>query len=246
MTKFRRIMAIVMILLIAVTCVPMGAFAEDAEGQEIIIEDTAPETTVETEIEVPPEEEVIPAEPETVPEEPATDPVDEPQEEADPGIAEEPEPVIETEEPVIEEVEPEDEAVTDPVTDAHDDESAEDDIIAEEPAAETEPEVPKTEEPAETEPEDELELTVRGNMLLTAEPTRASATLRMIDMDQYSYSFGSSYPEPFKNESRRRTVQFWFGDTPAYCLQFGRKQNQVWHIPPQMYGTEYRNLTEGF
>ncbi len=48
-----------------------------------------------------------------------------------------------------------------------------------------------------------------------------SGKLRMINMDQYSYSFDGSYPEPFKSQSRNRTVQFWLGSIPAYCLQFG-------------------------
>ena len=81
----------------------------------------------------------------------------------------------------------------------------------------------EAEEPESVEITEEPEPAVRGSMLLAAEPTRASAYLRMIDMDQYSYSFGSNYPEPYKNQSRRRTVQFWFGDTPAYCLQFGKE-----------------------
>ena len=233
MTKIRKTIAFIMTLLIAVSCVPMGAFAEGTEGQEIVTEDTVPETNVETEIEVPPEEETalpaedgVPAESEDIPEETAVDPVDDPQEEEDPGITEEPDPVMVAEEPVIKITE-EDMTAIDPVPEAISDEPADDGIVSEEeiivddPALEAEAVIPETEETSETEAEDETELTVRGNLLLAAEPTRGSAYLQMIDMDQYSYSFGSNYPEPFKNESRKRSCQFWFNGVPAYCLQFG-------------------------
>jgi uncharacterized surface anchored protein len=45
----------------------------------------------------------------------------------------------------------------------------------------------------------------------------------MKNMDQYYYSFGSSFPEPFAGESRSRSCQFWFGSTPAYCVEFGKE-----------------------
>ena len=50
-----------------------------------------------------------------------------------------------------------------------------------------------------------------------------SGNLVMKDMDQYYYSFDSSFPEPFAGESRNRSCQFWFGSTPAYCVEFGKE-----------------------
>ena len=50
-----------------------------------------------------------------------------------------------------------------------------------------------------------------------------SGSLVMKNMDQYYYSFGSSFPEPFAGESRSRSCQFWFGSTPAYCVEFGKE-----------------------
>ena len=44
----------------------------------------------------------------------------------------------------------------------------------------------------------------------------------LIDADpQGSLTICLGYPEPFKNESRKRTCQFWLDGVPAYCLQFG-------------------------
>lgn len=221
MTKIRKAIALIMILLIAVSCVPMGAFAEGTEEQEIVTEDTVPETTVESDIEVPPGEEPVfleeheaPPEEETAPENTVTDPADDPQDETE-SVSEDT--VIDDQDDGI--------IITDdPISEFPAEEPAEDKNTTEEPVSEVysndpEPESQK-EIKSETE-ETESEMTVRGNMLLAAEPTRGSAYLQMIDMDQYSYSFGSSYPAPFKNQSRRRTCQFWLNGVPAYCLQFG-------------------------
>lgn len=61
---------------------------------------------------------------------------------------------------------------------------------------------------------------------VTMLPTAAFAAsysgyLNMVDMPQYGYSFGSSYPAPFAGVSRTQAAQFWFNGAPAYCLQFG-------------------------
>lgn len=224
MTKIRKAVALIMILLIAVSCVPMGAFAEEAEGQEIVTEDIVPETTVGSDIEVPPEEEPmfteeqeVPPEEEAAPEIIVSNPVDNPQEEKETGNEDE---VTDDQETkiIIDE---------DAIPESTSEEAAENGESLEEPAPEAldpnlEPERQEETESEEAELEEtEPEIAVRGEMLLAAEPTRGSAYLQMIDMDQYSYSFDSSYPEPFKNESRKRTCQFWLDGVPAYCLQFG-------------------------
>ena len=59
--------------------------------------------------------------------------------------------------------------------------------------------------------------------LLPAAVHAESGSLVMKNMDQYYYSFGSSFPEPFAGESRSRSCQFWFGSTPAYCVEFGKE-----------------------
>ncbi len=217
MRIFRRTISMLLILLLVISCMPLGAFAEGNEDQEIVIEETVPETTVETEITEPPEEETLPDEHEGLPEEVVPDentvinPVDDAQEMTEPGMVD-----------IVTETQEEDVIVTNPPAETPVDEPSDDGIVTEDPPAEEVldvPEVDGSEEP-ETE-DDEPVMEVRGNMLLAAEPTRGSAYLQMIDMDQYSYSFGSSYPEPFKNESRNRSCQFWFNGVPAYCLQFG-------------------------
>ena len=202
MTKIRKAIALIMILLIAVSCVPMGAFAECAEEQDFVTEDTVPETTVESGVEVPPEEEpAFPEEQEAPPEITVADLVDDPPEETESG----------SEDTVIEDKDDGIIITDDPIPESPMEEPAEDRSTTEEPVSEvsgSDPE-PESQEEIKSEAEEtEPEIAVRGSMLLAAEPTRGSAYLQMIDMDQYSYSFGSSYPAPFKNQSRRRTCQF--------------------------------------
>ncbi len=238
MIKIRKAIAVVMILLIAVTCIPLGAFAENADGQDLMSDDTVPETTVEPDIEVPPEEETAPpadeeSPPDPEPEIPITDPVDDPQEETetykdgeDNGIPEEADMTVDG--PAV--TDPEDsvpeapdagvaEEMSDP-DDGQDADMPEDALPAGDTAEDTEISPDKPAEETETEPE-EAEMQVMGNMLMAASPTRGSAYLQMIDMDQYSFSFGWDYPEPFRGQSRSRSVLFWLNGAPAYCLEFG-------------------------
>ena len=91
MRIFRRTISMLLILLLVISCMPLGAFAEGNEDQEIVIEETVPETTVETEITEPPEEETLPDEREDLPEEvvpnenTVINPVDDAPEETEPG-----------------------------------------------------------------------------------------------------------------------------------------------------------------
>lgn len=49
----------------------------------------------------------------------------------------------------------------------------------------------------------------------------AEGYVGMIDMNQYAYSFDSSYPAPFTNVSRSRAVRMSIGGNVAYCIEFG-------------------------
>ena len=195
-----------MVFLLVFSCLPTSVFADETVTE---IEETTEEIIQESDIididEDPTEDQVM-------------NPVDHPPEDT------------ESENVVTEETvqnDPQEDPVDEtPVAEVIDETSESTDetenLIAEEQAENTfSEENEEAEEPVPAEITEEPELAIRGSMLLAAEPTRGSAYLQMIDMDQYSYSFGSSYPEPFKNESRNRSCQFWFNGVPAYCLQFG-------------------------
>jgi hypothetical protein len=202
----KRILSLMMIFLLVFSCLPTSVFADETTAE---IEETTEEIVQDTDninIDEDPAED------------PVMDPVDHPPEDTESEN-------IVTDETVQNDSQedPVDETPVAEVTDETSEPTDETEVLITEEQAENtfSEENEEAEEPEPAEITEEPEPAVRGSMLLAAEPTRGSAYLQMIDMDQYSYSFGSSYPEPFKNESRNRSCQFWFNGVPAYCLQFG-------------------------